>query len=121
LLQNLTTFSRKKNYKKNLQHIDIGFNFGQFFTFWIHHLLFGEFLSPNFNLKNVIFDIYKLQTTFYQESGPNILDFEGGKNPYHQIDGWIIFFKTLTSTVKPKAAKKKNHFWMILTLTTQIW
>jgi hypothetical protein len=32
-LQNLTTFSRKKNYNKNLQHIDTGFNFGQFSTF----------------------------------------------------------------------------------------
>ncbi len=50
-LQNLTTFSRKKNYKKNLQHIVTGFNFGQFSTFWIHHLLFGEIFSPNFNLK----------------------------------------------------------------------
>jgi len=56
----------------------------------------------------VILDLYKLETIFHEESGPNILDFEGKKPPYHQIDGWIVFFKTLTSTVKPKAAKKKK-------------
>ncbi len=75
--QNLTTFSRKKNYKKNLPHINTGFNFGQFSTFWIHHLLFGEILSPSFNLKNVVLDLYKLQTIFHEESGPDTLDFEG--------------------------------------------
>jgi hypothetical protein len=41
--------------------------FRQFSTFRIHHLLFGEFFSRNFNLKNVILDLYKLETIFHEK------------------------------------------------------
>jgi hypothetical protein len=68
----------------------------------------------------VILDLYKLQTIFHEESGPYTLDFEGKKFHITRLMEGSIFFKTLISTVKPNSGKKK-HFWMILTLTTQIW
>ncbi len=124
--QNFTSFSRKNIYKKNLWHtltqvLVFWHYFRQFSTFRIHHLLFGEFFFTKFQPEKCDFRPIQTWNDISWESGPNILDFEGKKPPYHQIDGWIIFFKTLTSTVKPKAAKKKTDFWMFLTLTTQIW
>jgi len=53
-------------------------------------------------------ELYKLQTIFHEESGPNILDFGGEKNPYHQTDGWIFFFQNFDICCKAKGSQKKN-------------
>jgi hypothetical protein len=90
-------FLEKKITRKICNILTQVFNFGQFSTFWIHHLLFGEIFSPNFNLKNVILDLYKLQTIFHEESGP-----------YHQIDGRIKFFQNFDMYCKAKFRKKKT-------------
>ncbi len=56
----------------------------------------------------MILDLYKLQTIFHEESGPNTLDFEEKKFHITRLMERSVFFKTLISTVKPNSAKKKT-------------